>query len=379
MSATPSFEADATDGRSGLVSRRDAVFGLSVAAVAGAFAYDSQQPSIEPLVFGFQPLPIDWLFAVSCLLLVCYGVWPLAADPDRVRRVWRGLRRRPPAVAALAWIALVFGLGTVGRVVVGGPEIRFFHGSQPPVFGSVSMDYITSCLGPVVDGRCRGTWQYPLGTTRAGRDVFDLVVSGSTVVVYVSVVTSTLVAPLATAAGTVAGYTDGRLAAAVERYVEVERVMLAIVVYLLLTAILGRSLLLFVAVYALFDWGGVASIVQTKVETLRGEGYVRFAETTGATDREVVRRHVVPNVAPVVVTAVTNRIPLLILAEATFAFLDLSDPEVASWGRVLSVGTGDILVLWWVAVVPVVVLLLTVLAFSTLGDAFQEVLDPQSR
>lgn len=379
MSYPPSFEADRDDdGLTTLVGAREALFALGLAALAGAFVYDSRQPSVEPLVAGFDPLPIDWLFGVSLVFLSAYGVWPLAAAPDRAREVWRRLRERPVALFALGWIVAVALLGTVGRALVGTPGPQFSNSTQPPVFGTVSMAHTFECVGRVADGVCHGTWQHPFGTTRSGRDVFAFVLAAMGISVQIAVITSALVVPLGTVAGLVTGYTDGRLASAIDWYVDFEQTIPALVVYILLVGVFGRGLVLFVLVYGLFDWSGVADLVRTNVETVVQSDYVRYSEVSGGDDAFVLSEHVLPNVGHTVATAATNRIPLLILIEAALSYLDLSEPEAFSWGRIITGELASVTTLWWVTTLPVICLAATVLAFNTLGDAFQEVLDPRA-
>jgi peptide/nickel transport system permease protein len=90
-----------------------------------------------------------------------------------------------------------------------------------------------------------------------------------------------------------------------------------------------------------------------------------------------VRRHVVPNVSNSIITAASLAIPGLILAEAAFAFLGLSDPSIPSWGRTISDGRSFLNQAWWIATIPGLFLFFTILAFNFIGDALRDALDPR--
>jgi hypothetical protein len=90
----------------------------------------------------------------------------------------------------------------------------------------------------------------------------------------------------------------------------------------------------------------------------------------------VLRHHVVRNVSSTVLPAVTLQIPTVVFVEAGLAFLDLSDPELLSWGNAVAQGITHFNTRWWVATVPLVVLVVTLLAFDVLGDTLRDVLDP---
>jgi len=86
-------------------------------------------------------------------------------------------------------------------------------------------------------------------------------------------------------------------------------------------------------------------------------------------------RHLVPDVASTVVTAVTLQLPALVVVEATLSYLGLGDPSLISWGSLVSTGMQQFPCYWWVVAAPVVALLLTVVSLNVLGDALRDVLD----
>lgn len=355
-----------------------AAFAATVGLLAAAYAYHLLAvPAGEPLVADYRPTRLDWLLALS-LVVVSYVVAPLAGDAARTRRYWRRLRRDPWATASVAYLGGAVVVAVLAPLALGGPEHNLPHAFQPPAFTTVGASAVQECVGPVADGRCHGTLRYPLGTNGFGESMTWTVVEGLRVTGVVAVVTAALVIPIATAVGTVAGYAGGLVDEVLMRYVDVQATVPAFVVYLVLVYVYGRDLFMVVAVFGLLSWGGVARIVRSEVLQRREEGYVRAAREAGASRLHVVRRHLLPNVSGTVVTATTRQIPALVLAEAALAFMKLTQVRPRSFGRLIEIGLTDWhWSVWWTSTIPVVFLALTVVAISVLGDAMRDVLDPR--
>ncbi|WP_152529753.1 ABC transporter permease [Candidatus Halobonum tyrrellensis] len=370
---------------------------VAVGVIAAAFVYQRVAvPSGIVPFWGWRPTPIDYLLYVSLVLTGCYLVVPLARRPRTTRRYWRRLRERPSAVASLGYLlafALVgtFGPGAVDRFDVGSAEgLRggVPPGQPPPGFavpmpGAVGGESQTVyCLGEVTGGAdpvCHGTWRFPLGTTVAGGDVVDLLVEGARVALEVALVTAAVIVPIAVAVGTVAAYYGGWVDELLMRYVDVQLVVPALfVVIIAQETFAGRSLLVVVLAFGLFDWGATARIVRSEALQRMRSGYVRAAADAGSGGPRTIRRHLVPNVSSTVVTAVTNKMPTLVVVEAGIAYLGFSSPLSQSWGTTLSMGLSRAPLYWWTALFAGVLLVATVGALHLLGDALRDVLDPRT-
>jgi len=379
------------------VRKRTLVFLGGVLALAAGALYDyfevaPKQPLFEGvgpevILFGQRVLPlywdvtgIEWLFVASVLAFACFVVVPLAAAPRLTRFYWRRLRRDRFATASLVFLAVVFVVGVLGPVLYP-PTVDTTVQSQPPAFTSTPMNYyVSDCAGPVVGERCHGSLQYPLGTNALGKPLTALVVSGMRVVVELAFVISLFIVPLATAVGTVAGYFRGRIDTVLMGYVDAQQTVPAFVAYLVL-AFWGRSLFLFVLVFGLFSWGGIARLVRSETLQRREEQFVLAAKNAGASDWYVLREHVLPNVSNTVVTAVTRMIPLLILLHTAVAYMGMNKIMNESWGETIANGFNGLHAafpqVWWTPVVPTVFLALTVMAFGALGDGLRDALDPR--
>lgn len=364
------------------LSARTRWYLLSVAAVASAFAYDffvvaGDEPTLA-VPFVWDATRLDWLLLVALSTLAFYGVYPLYADPRRRRRYWREFRKNRAAVLGAAYLAVLSGVGLVGPWFVAKPELNVLAQYQPPVFLGTAESTVGTCVGPVVEGTCRGTWRYPLGTTGQGKDVLASVVYGMRVSLQVGLVTPLIIVVLGTAVGTTAAYFGGVVDEVLMRYVDVQMTFPTFFLYLLLLYLYGGTLFLLVVVFGATSWGSTARLVRSEALQRREEGYVRAAESAGADEWWIIGRHLVPNVSNTVITNATLLVPTLILFEAAFSFLGLADPTVPSWGQVIASGRSDIDTAWWISTVPGVVLFSTVLALNFVGDALRDALDPRS-
>jgi peptide/nickel transport system permease protein len=235
------------------VSWRTWAFIASLVGIVVLFWYDYFViTGYEPTI-GWWNTPhwdftrLDWLFVPSMLVLLFYGLVPLAQDRGQTLRYWRRLRGNRLAVASLLYLLAFSFLGAFGPLLLGDPKIDLAVKFQPPLFfgvsgGNVAPNRVSGMSGPARAPWCTGSLQFPLGTDGSGKDLVNLIVSGMRVSLLVAVVTSMLIIPLATAVGTVAGYAGGWVDDILMRYVDVQQTVPAFVVYLILITISRRSL-----------------------------------------------------------------------------------------------------------------------------------------
>ncbi|MFB6189579.1 MAG: ABC transporter permease [Halapricum sp.] len=374
------------------LNRRTTGLAIALAVLAVLFAYDYIVEPDELVWFLHWDLTrTEWLFVLSLVLVGRYMVVPALANRERAARQLWEIVSRPAGALSLAYLTVFVVVGLLGPDTFFGLAYpRLKYKLQPPVYTSVYIgdQYYYNCVGKVVAQRCYGTWRYPLGTTRFGADMVRKLMEGMQVGLMLGVTTATIMAAVATVVGTTAGYFRGLIDDLLMWYVDVQQTIPAIVVYIVLatmylgdiTEVTEGGMFVFVLVFGLLDWGGIARLVRSDVLTRRSAGYVRAAHAAGASDFEVIRRHVIPNSTATIVTALTRRIPLLILAQTVLAYLVLNRIRSRSLGRLLRIGLQNQGMSWsrkwWVASLAVVVLVLTVLACNLLGDVLRDVLDP---
>jgi peptide/nickel transport system permease protein len=371
-----------------VLTAQSAGFLVSMGLLALALAYDyfvvsGGDPTVSVATpfdwtFAWDVTQLDWLLVVTLVTVAFYAAYPLYDNPRMTRRYWREFRKNRAAVISGVYLVLVFGLGLVGPLFIAKPELNVLATYQPPVFLSVPQSTVGTCVGPVADGMCQGTWQYPLGTTGQGKGIMESVVYGMRVSLEVGLITPLIIVLIGTTVGTVAAYSGGLVDELLMRYVDIQLTFPTFFLYLLLLYLYGGTLFLLIVIFGITSWGSTARLVRSEALQRREEEYIQAAQSAGASEFWVIRKHLVPNVSNTVITNASLLIPSLILFEAAFSFLGLGDPTIPSWGQVIAAGRSDIDTAWWISTIPGVFLFTTVLALNFVGDALRDALDPRS-
>ncbi|MEZ3164757.1 ABC transporter permease [Halorubrum sp. RMP-47] len=321
---------------------------------------------------------LDFFFIFTLLLAFWYLALPLYQNPRMTRYYWKEFKRNRPAVVSLGWLGIVFVGGLVGPLIMDPPQQQLLIGYQPPVFTSVVDTTPATCVGEVMNGRCYGTWQHPLGTTQGGKDVFTMIVYGMTISMQIAFITTTIVATIGISFGTLSAYAGGWIDEIMMRFVDIILSFPTFLMFLLILYIYGAGLGMFIVVFSLFAWGGTARYIRSKSLSISEEEFIKASRISGASTYQVIRGHVVPNAASSIITQLTLLIPGFLLAEAQLAFLGIGDSAVPSWGQLISAGRSDLSFAPWIVLAPGIVLFFTILAFNFLGDALLDALNPEA-
>ncbi|WP_255191677.1 ABC transporter permease [Natronobeatus ordinarius] len=332
----------------------------------------------ETVGLNHDPSGLDYLFIFTILLFLFYLLLPLYQNPRMTKYYWKEFKRNRPAVVSLGWLAIVFVGGLLGPLVMNPPETDILIGYQPPVYMSTEMVHVPTCAGEIQDGRCYGTWEYPLGTSHDGQSVFTIIVYGMTISMQIAFIVTTIVAAIGITFGTVSAYAGGWVDEIMMRFVDIVLSLPTLLIYILILYIYGASLAMFILVFAVIGWGGTARYVRSKALSVSEEEFVKATRISGASTFRTVRRHVVPNTASSIITQLTLLIPIFLLAEAQLAFLGLGDSSIRSWGQLISMGRSSLSYAPWIVLAPGIVLFLTILAFNFLGDALLDALNPEA-
>jgi len=185
---------------------------------------------------------------------------------------------------------------------------------------------------------------------------------------------------LALTLGCLAGFAGGWVDALIMRVVDVLLAFPYLLLAIAVVSALGPSVLNTTIAVGIWGIPAVTRIVRGSVLALRETEYVGAARALGAPGRDLVRRHIVPNILPGLIVYATLFMANAILLEAALSFLGLGvQPPTASWGLMVSTGRDVLLVAPHVATVPGLAIMVAVLAFNLVGDGLRDALDPRMR
>jgi oligopeptide transport system permease protein len=273
---------------------------------------------------------------------------------------WHRLLRNRAAVAALIVLGLIILLVTFGPMLSEWDhEIPDWDNySSPP---SLEEGHI-------------------FGTDALGRDLFVRTMVGGRISLLVGLVATLVSLLIGVTWGAFAGYVGGRVDNVMMRFVDAVYAMPFMFFVILLMVVFGRNIfLIFVAIGAI-NWLDMARIVRGQTLSLKNKDFVEAARACGATEWQIIRRHIVPNLLGVVIVYVTLTIPQVILVESFLSFLGLGVQEpLTSWGALVNEGAQELETAPWSLIYPAAFLAVTLFAFNFLGDGLRDALDPKDR
>jgi peptide/nickel transport system permease protein len=271
--------------------------------------------------------------------------------------------------------------------------LRRFARERSAVVGSalVALIVLAALLGPLIDrasaiaidhalmgSPTAPSLAHPLGTDLLGRDELARAFAGARVSLTVGITAMLIAISVGTLYGAVARAAGGRVDAVMMRIVDALFAFPSFFLIITVEALANRfALLLIILIIGLLSWMGVARLVRGEILSLRERDFVEAARALGASPLRVILRHLIPNALAPVTVAATLAIGDNILVEAGLSYLGLGvQPPTASWGNMLQDAlTPDARNAPWLVLTPGLLIVVTLLGFSLLGDGLQIVLD----
>ena len=230
-------------------------------------------------------------------------------------------------------------------------------------------------LSLVASGPIHSHW---LGTDALGRDLLTRLLYGGRVSMLVGLVATAVSLVIGVLYGAISGFFGGKIDSLMMRIVDIMYALPFTIFVILLMVFFGKKfVLLFVAIGAV-EWLTMARIVRGQVQSLKRQEFIEAAEALGLSRRRIIFRHMLPNVAGVILVYATLTVPEVMLLEAFLSFLGLGvQPPMSSWGVLISDGALRMEERPMMLIAPALALALTLFSLNFLGDGLREALDPR--
>lgn len=217
------------------------------------------------------------------------------------------------------------------------------------------------------------------GTDEVGRDYLTRSLYGARVSLAVGILSMLTSTIIGTTVGTISGYFGGIIDNILMRIVDVLSAIPWMILVTIISIFIQGGIWAIVVVIGGFSWMGAARIVRAETLSINQREYVLYAKASGQTHSKIMLKHILPGLLPTVVVTATIFIPQAIIIESTLSFLGLGvKAPMSSWGSMLKSAQNFLSDAPYMALIPGIMILMTVYSFNKIGDVFRVVVDPKS-
>ncbi len=219
-----------------------------------------------------------------------------------------------------------------------------------------------------------------LGSDNLGRDVASRLVQGTRIAFHVGIVTSMIAIPLGVILGCLAGYLGGKTDSVVTWLCATVASMPGLLFIMAIALVAGKGLLGIYLGIGLTTWVGVCRNIRGEVLKHRRRAYVQAAETMGYGKLRIIFRHILPNVAHIILVAFSVRFPASVSTEVFISFLGIGVHDDPSWGIMINNARLRLWQgVWWEMTFVTLAIFTLVLVFNHVADVLRDMLDPALR
>jgi peptide/nickel transport system permease protein len=221
---------------------------------------------------------------------------------------------------------------------------------------------------------------HPVGTDGGGADMVKLLVAGARVSLIVGFAAAVVSALIGGSIGLLSGFFGGKLDTILMRFTDYVIVIPDVPLMIVAAALFGRNLTNIILIIGVIYWTTTARLIRSQVKSVRERVYVKRSRALGAGNTRLIAKHVLPQVAPLLIANTVLLVAYAIFAETFITFLGLGDPSLISWGRLIENAFTDDALLnnaWWAIVPPGVCVSIVVLACTMVGQSVEDSMNPR--
>jgi peptide/nickel transport system permease protein len=219
-----------------------------------------------------------------------------------------------------------------------------------------------------------------LGTDNLGRDILSRIIHGARVSLLVAFAVVFVSGFIGVSLGAISGYIGGKADFVIQKLVEVVWAFPPLLLGITIMAFFGQGLTNLIIALVAQRWIPYCRVVRGQALSLRERDFVMAARCLGATKRQIIARHILPNLIQTSLVIGTFAMASSIIAEASLSFLGVGvPPEIPTWGTMLADARIYISTAWWLPLFPGLCIFITVLGINLLGDALRDILDPRPK
>lgn len=277
--------------------------------------------------------------------------------------IWRLLARDKFALIAAIFLVVMVGCAILGPVLIGdlATKLNLKQRNMPP--GSLDFG-----------------WAYILGADSLGRSLLARLIVGARNTLGIAAAAGILAMVIGGLFGLIAGYFGGWIGNVIMRVVDVIMSFPSLLLALVILFVLGPSVTNLIIVLAITRIPIYLRTTRAEVLEVRERMFVDAARVMGAPSSRIVWKHIVPIVAPTLITIAAIDFATIILAESSLSFLGLGiQPPAFTWGAMVATGRNYLGSAWWLALWPGLAIMMTTLALNMLSSWARLVADPQQR
>jgi oligopeptide transport system permease protein len=219
-----------------------------------------------------------------------------------------------------------------------------------------------------------------MGTDLNGRDLYSRIVFGARTSLTVGVLAQLLAISIGVPLGGIAGWKGGKIDFVIMRLVDVMSALPTLLFAYMIMARLGAGFWNVMLAIGITSWITVCRLTRAQFLALREKEFIESARMVGANDLRIIFAHLLPNSLGSIIVALTLGIPAAIFSEASLSFLGVGiNPPMPSWGQMLGRdGIANINFFWHLALFPALMIAITMLGFTLMGDGLRDALDPKT-